>query len=168
MEVIDYPDESLIDNPKKPEFIANDDFINEFENYAHSIGIKDIGYAQITPDLLIRDKFIQYTNAIVLTMEMGKEIIEADPGPEAQKLNDSAYEKLGNMSYKLSDYLREHGYATEVAHPYGGIVKFSQLGQKAGLGWIGQSGLINKSRIRSKTKDFGHICKYCKFTNKRK
>ena len=75
-------------------------------------------------------------------MEMGKEIIEATPGPEAQKLNDSAYEKLGDISYKLSDYLREHGYATEVAHPYGGLVKFSQLGQKAGLGWIGQSGLL--------------------------
>ena len=75
-------------------------------------------------------------------MEMGKEIIEATPGPEAQKLNDSAYEKLGTMTYKLSDYLREKGYATEVAHPYGAVVKFSQLGQKAGLGWLGQSGLL--------------------------
>ena len=139
---IDYLDESHIQNPNKPEFIATEDFINNFENYAHSIGIKDIGYAQITPELLIRDKFIQYPNAIVLTMKMGKEIIEATPGPKAQKLNDSAYEKLGNISYKLSDYLREYGYATEVAHPYGGIVKFSQLGQKAGLGWIGQSGLL--------------------------
>jgi arsenite methyltransferase len=138
----DYPDESIINNPKKPNFIAKDDFISEFENYAHSIGIKDIGYAQITPELLIRDKFIQYPNAIVLTMEMGKEIIEATPGPEAQKLNNSAYEKLGDISYKLSDYLRKQGYATEVAHPYGGIVKFSQLGQKASLGWIGQSGLL--------------------------
>ncbi|MFZ0442261.1 MAG: reductive dehalogenase domain-containing protein, partial [Methanobacterium sp.] len=139
---LDFPDESLIDNPIQPKFIANDDFFNEFENYAHSIGIKNVGYAQITPDLLILDKFIQYSNAIVLTMEMGKEIIEAAPGAEAQKLNDSAYEKLANLSYKLSDYLREHGYATEVAHPYGGLVKFSQLGQKAGLGWIGQSGLL--------------------------
>jgi len=139
---IDFPDESIIDNPNQPKFIAADDFINEFENYAHSIGIKDIGYALITPELLIRDKFIQYPNAIVLTMEMGKKIIEATPGPEAQKLNDSAYEKLANISYKLSDYLREHCYATEVAHPYGGIVKFSPLAQKANLGWIGNSGLL--------------------------
>jgi epoxyqueuosine reductase QueG len=75
-------------------------------------------------------------------MEMGKEIIEATPGPEAQKLNDSAYEKLANVTYKFSDYLRENGYATEVAHPYGAVVKFSQLGQKANLGLIGQSGLL--------------------------
>ena len=138
----EYPDESLINNPNKPKFLAEADFIKEFENYAHSIGIKNLGYAQITPELLINDKFIQYPNAIVLTMEMGKEIIETTPGPEAQKLNDLAYEKLGNMTYKLSDYLRENGYATEVAHPYGAIVKFSQLGQKAGLGWLGQSGLL--------------------------
>ena len=138
----EYPDKSIINNPNKPKFIAEDDFIDELEEYAHSIGIKEIGYAQITPELLIKDKFIQYPNAVVLTMEMGKEIIEATPGPEAKKLNDSAYEKLGNISYKISDYLREHGYATEVAHPYGSIVKFSQLGQKAYLGWIGQSSLL--------------------------
>jgi len=53
---IDYPDESLIKNPKNPEFIATEDFINNFENYAHSIGILDIGYAQITPELLIKFK----------------------------------------------------------------------------------------------------------------
>jgi ferredoxin len=139
---IDYPDQSHIKNPKKPKIIADPDFINDFENYAHSIGIKDIGYSQITPDLLIRDKFIQYPNAVVLTMEMDKAIIEAASGPEAQKLNDSAYKKLGDISYKLSDYLRENDYATEVAHPYGGVVKFSQLGEKAGLGSIGQSGLL--------------------------
>jgi epoxyqueuosine reductase QueG len=75
-------------------------------------------------------------------MEMDKEIIEAKPGPEAQKLNDSAYKKLGNMSYKLSDYFRKQDYSTEVAHPNSGIIKFSQLGEKAGLGWIGQSGLL--------------------------
>lgn len=137
-----YLDESRVKNTKKPKFIATKDFINNFENYAHSIGIKDIGYAKINQDLLITDKFIQYPNVIVLTMEMDKEIIEATSGPEAQKLNNSAYKKLGNISYMLSDYLREHGYATEVAHPYESILKFSQLGQEACLGWIGQSGLL--------------------------
>jgi ferredoxin len=139
---IDFPDISAVKNPNSPKFIASDDFINKFEEYAHSLGIKDVGYAQITPDLLIRDKFIQYPHLIVLTMEMDNEIIEAKPGPEAQKLNDSAYVKLGELSFQLSDYLRRNGFATEVAHPYGGLVKFSQLGQKAGLGWIGQNGLL--------------------------
>jgi epoxyqueuosine reductase QueG len=139
---VDYPDQSTIDNPVKPKFIADEEFIIEFEDYAHSIGIKAIGYTQLTPELLIKDKFIQYPNAIVLTMEMSKDLIGTTPSGETQELNDAHYAKLGKWTYELSDYLREKGYATEVADPYGGLVKFSQLGQKAGMGFIGQNGLL--------------------------
>ena len=149
---IDYQDESHIKNPETPKTTATENFINDFEDYAHSIGIKDIGYVWITPDLLIGDKFIQYLNTIVLSMEMDNAILETPSGMKAQKLNDSAYKKLGDISYKLSDYLRENGYATEVAHPYGGVVKFSKIGQKAGLGWIGQSGLLISPELGPKQK----------------
>jgi len=138
----EHPDESLVDNPDKPKFIADDEFIKEFEKRAHSIGIKAIGYSQLTPDLLIKDKFIQYPNTIVLTMEMSQETIETAPGPEALEFNNANYEKLGNLTYKLSDYLREHGYATEVAHPFEGVINFSPLAQKAGIGYIGKDGLL--------------------------
>ncbi len=138
----EYSDQSLINNPDKPKFIADPDFIQEFENYAHSMGIKSVGYTQLTRDLLIKDKFIQYPHTIVLTMEMDEEIIKTAPGPESQRLNDSAYAKLGDLTYKLSDYLREHGFATEVAHPYSGVVNFSPLAQYAGLGYMGKSGLL--------------------------
>lgn len=138
----EHPDESLVENPDKPEFIADDEFIKEFEKYAHSVGIKTIGYTHLTPELLIQNKFIQYPNAIVLTMEMSNELIETVPGDKTQEINDAHYEKLGNISYKLSDYLREKGYATEVAHPYGGLVNFCTLAQKASIGFIGKSGLL--------------------------
>jgi len=64
------------------------------------------------------------------------------PGEDAKDLNDTAYVRLGILTTKISDYLRKNGFATEIAHPYGGLVKFSQLGQKASLGCIGQSGLL--------------------------
>lgn len=139
---VNFPDQSTVLNPDEPQFMVEDDFLEQFEDYARSISINSIGYTQMTPDLLIQDKFIQYPNTIVLNMEMNQEIIEQEPGPEAQKLNDAAYAKLADLTYKLSDYLRQHGFATEVAHPYGGVVNFSALGQKAGLGYIGQSGLL--------------------------
>lgn len=139
---IEYPDTSTVNNPTHPKVIADDDFFKEFENYAHSLGFKSIGYTLLAPDLLIKDKFMQYTNTIVLTIEMDKEILETSPGEEAQRLNDLAYEKTGDLTYKLSDYLRKKGYATEIAHPYEGTVRFSALGQKAGLGFIGNSGLL--------------------------
>ncbi|MDI6724543.1 MAG: hypothetical protein QMD61_07845, partial [Methanobacterium sp.] len=135
-------DQSTIANPDRPKFIVDDDFLEEFEKYAHSIGIKAIGYTQVTPDVLIADKFIQYPNTIVLTMEMGKELIEAAPGQETLEMNNAAYKQLGNLTYKLSDYLREKGYATEVAHPFGSLVNFTPLAQKAGMGYIGKNGLL--------------------------
>ncbi|MGB9977756.1 4Fe-4S binding protein [Methanobacterium sp.] len=136
------PDESLITNPDKPKIIAENNFIKEFENYAHLLGIKIIGYTLLTSDLMIEDKFIQYPNTIVLAMKMDKEVINATPGAEAKKLNDLLYEKFGKLTYKLSDYLRENGFATEVAHPDSGLVNFSPLAEKAGLGFIGKSGLL--------------------------
>lgn len=139
---IDYPDLSRVENPDKPKFTADEKFIKKFEDYAHSLGIRSIGYTLITPELLIKDKFVQYPFTIVLTMEMGKDIIETPPGEDAKDLNDTTYVKLGILTTKLSDYLRENGFATEIAHPYGGLVNFSAIGQEAGLGYIGESGLL--------------------------
>ncbi|MDO9044963.1 MAG: reductive dehalogenase domain-containing protein [Methanobacteriaceae archaeon] len=139
---VEYPDQSQVNNPENAEFLASEDFIKEFESYTKSLGISSIGYTQITSDLLIKDKFIPYPHTIVLTMPMSEDIIATAPGEEAQELNNAAYAKLGEISYKISDYLRKNGYNTQVAHPYEGMVNFSPLAQKAGLGWIGKSGLL--------------------------
>ena len=141
----EHPDESLVENPDKPEFIADDEFIKEFEKYAHSLGIKAIGYTQLTPELLIQNKFVQYSNAIVLTMEMSDELIETAPGDKTQEINDAHYAKLGTLSYKLSDYLRENGYATEVAHPYGGLVNSLYTCSKSRYGIYRQKWSFNNS-----------------------
>ncbi|MGB9936255.1 MAG: epoxyqueuosine reductase [Methanobacterium sp.] len=138
----EYPDTSLIENPDKPKFRASHDFLEEFEKYAHSLGIKSIAYTLLTPELLIKDKFIQYPYAIVLTIELDKRITETEPSEGAYELNSSFYREFGEITYKISDYLRENGFATEVAHPFGGVVNFSLLGQHAGLGYIGKSGLL--------------------------
>lgn len=138
----EYPDESLINNPDQPEFIAEPDFFGEFEKFAHLMGVVSIGYTQVIPELINGEEPLMYPNAIVLTLEMGKDIIETEPGPEAQELNDATYARLGHITYALSDYIRAKGFATQVAHPYGSLVSFTPLGQKAGLGWVGQSGLL--------------------------
>jgi epoxyqueuosine reductase QueG len=173
----EFPDESLIDNPDNPEFIAEANFFEEFEKFAHAMGIIKIGYTQVVPELVIEEP-PKYPNAIVITLEMGEDIIKTPPGPEAQELNDATYAKLGHISYALSDYLRAKGFATEVAHPYGSQVNFSPLGQKAGLGLIGQSGLLIIPELGSrlkisailtsienlpikKTEDYSWINEYC-------
>jgi hypothetical protein len=138
----EFPDQSLIQNPEKPEEIAVPDFFAELERLAHLMGIASVGYTQVIPSLVNSEEPPEYPNAIVLTYPMSEDIIETPPGPEAQKLNDATYLKLGNITYAISDFIRAQGFATQVAHPYGGLLSFSPLGQKAGLGWIGQSGLL--------------------------
>jgi len=137
----EYPDTSLLANPDKPEFMASLNF-EEFERYAYSLGIKRIRYTLMAPELMITDKFIQYPNVIVLTMEMDEKIIETAPGAEAKRLNDLFYKKFGEITYKISDYLRQKGFASEVAHPFEGVVNYSLLAQHANLGYIGKSNLL--------------------------
>ena len=138
----EFPDESLVKNPENPKSTADNEFFKDFDQLAHSMGIISIGYARITQDWVNTEEQLKYPNVIVLTLEMGKDIIETQPGPEAQQLNDATYAKLGHITYALSDFMRAKGYATQVAHPYSGLVSFSPLGEEAGLGWVGQSGLL--------------------------
>lgn len=139
---VEYPEMSQSSNPGKPKVIAENDFIKKFEDYALSLGIKSVGYTQLTPDVLTKDKFVQYPNTIVLIMEMDKKILETAPGEEANDLNHKAYVKIGVLTTKLSNYLREKGYATEIVYPDGDILKFPQLAQNASLGYLGKNGLL--------------------------
>ncbi len=138
----EFPDKSLVDNPKNPKTAAYNGFFDEFEQFAHSMGIVSIGYVHTDSDWANTEEPLSYLNAIVLTLEMGKDIIVAPPGPKAQELNDATYAKFGQITYALSDFIRAKGFATQVAHPYGDLVSFSPLGQEAGMGWVGQSGLL--------------------------
>ncbi len=137
----EFPDESLVINPDKPKLNVESGFFDEFESLAHSVGIVEIGYTKMDSEL-VGNKGILYPNAIVLTFKMDKELIKTAPGEKAQQLNDELYAKLGKITYQLSDFIRSKGYSTQVAHPYGNLIGFSQLGQQAGLGWIGKSGLL--------------------------
>jgi len=136
----EYHDTSLVENPENPETIANGDLFRNLEKLAHAMGIVSIGYTQVNPELINNEDF--HSSVIVFTLEMGKDIIETPPGSEAQQLNEETYAKMGNITYALSDFLRANGFTTQVAHPYGSMVGLSKLGQEAGLGWIGQSGLL--------------------------
>lgn len=150
--IAELPDLSRVENPADPKFVADEDFIKELEDYAHSLGMSSVGYTLLTKDLMLKDKFVQYPFTIVFTMEMDNEIIQTAPGADAKDLNDTAYVRASILTTKISDYLRREGYSTEIANPMGGTVNFSLLGQKAGLGCIGDSGLLITPELGPKLK----------------
>ena len=136
------PDQSKIDNPQNPKKEIENDLLKKLEKMSKKFGIESIGYTKIPKIILNENPDLNYSNAIVLTSPIGMEIIDEVPGEKAQELNNKLYEKFGNISYELSDYLRSVGFATQVAHPEGGLIDLSNLGQAAGLGSIGKNGLL--------------------------
>ena len=135
-------DQSKIGNPKNPKIEISNSLLKQIEEKSKKLGIISIGYAKIPTSVLDSSNALKYFNSIVLTFPIGMDIIDEIPSEEAQKLNDKLYEKFGNITYDLSDYLRKEGFATQVAHPREALTDLSTLGQDAELGYIGKNGLL--------------------------
>lgn len=138
---IEYNIKSIKNNPEFPKTVASPDFIEEFENYAKSMGITAIGYAKVPPEVIFRDKAILYDNAIVFTKEIDKVQVDNElPGKSTIDLR--LYDDFGKKTNDLADYLRENGFGAHASHPAVGVVTYPTLAQHAGLGWRGNSNLL--------------------------
>ena len=133
---------SLKNNPENPKVEAKADFIKQFENYAESIGINNIGYVKVPSTLIFKDKSILFDNAIIFTMEMDKDTVDLAPSSETQEMSNITYDELGKKTNALAEFLRENGFGAHASHPAGGIVMYPNLAQNAGLGYKGTHGML--------------------------
>lgn len=133
---------SLRDNPQNPKETATKEFIEEFEQYAYSLGVSDMGYIKVVPELVFKDKVGLYSNAIVLTLEMDKEKIKKAPSSETHTMIHNTYSNLDDIMHKLASFLRKNGFGAQVSLSRGGIAHYPLLVQSAGLGYRGKHGLI--------------------------
>lgn len=133
---------SLKNNPKSPQFTANDDFILKLEKYAFSLDIDKIKYVKVPPELIFRDKSVLFENAIILLMEMDKTAVDKAPSDDTQSMSVVTYDELGKKTNQLAEFLRENGFAAQASHPAGGFVVYPALAQRAGLGWKGRHGML--------------------------
>lgn len=134
--------DSLSENPESPSSVATSEFLTEVREYAQSLGVYPLDFVKLPHDLIF-DKFgVLFDNAIVLAMEMSKEKIDKAPSQETLNMVFGTYDELGIAANKITQFLREHGYAAQTDHPLGGLVLFPPLAQKAGIGWVGKHGLL--------------------------
>ena len=62
-------------NSENPTRSISTEQLNDFKEYAKSLGIGDIGFTKIPKHLIFKERAICYDNVIVLVMEMNKEAI---------------------------------------------------------------------------------------------
>ena len=133
---------SIEKNSQNPTPSISETQLNEFLEYAKSIGIDEIGFTKIPKNLIFKERAICYDNAIVLIKEMDKKAISKAPSRETLKTVFETYDSLGILTNKLTDYLRANNFYAQASHPLGGLVLYPPLAQKAGLGWLGKHGLL--------------------------
>lgn len=139
---VSFPDTHKLDNPINPQSTIPRDLLKEFEKHLDELGIVEVGYVDGIQDYFFHDLDFEFKSAIVITYEISNNIHDEGVGAKAQKFNNELYEIFGNITYKISDYLRSLGFETMVAHPREETIDFSRLAQKAGMGTIGKSGLL--------------------------
>jgi len=130
------------DNPADPLTSMNDDARAELEAFMRSIGVDTFGYTHVPRDLVFQGKAVLHADAIVLTLEMDKERMDAAPSPDSAVMVMETYDQLGIMANRIARYLREQGYSAQAGHPLDGLTLYPPLAQAAGLGWQGMHGLL--------------------------
>lgn len=139
-----FPDVSKVENPTENiKTRITDKFLIDLKEFILENNLADnIAYVTDIKDYCLNNFKTDYRSAIVLILKINQNVLDTPTSKEAQILNDKFYEKFGKNCYKISDYLRKNGYETYVSHPKDESLNFSKLGENAGLGFIGQSGLL--------------------------
>ena len=121
---------------------TNSEFWKEFENKATELGVDLIGYTPVDERFVFYNLTIFGKNAIVLVMEMKWEDIKKAPSVDCEIESFRVYYELGEITIQLTEYLKNQGYKSEAHHPFGGKLLFPPHAVAAGLGIMGQNGLV--------------------------
>ena len=143
---------SVLKNPYAGKNIIDAETLKELEEYAHSLGVTDIGYSKVNPRYIFKGFKLLFPNAIVFTMEMNREKIKLAPSTSSFIEIFRTYLQLGVIVNQIAEFLRERGYNALAGPAIGGDVNYIPVAIDAGLGYSGKNGLLitkkNGPRIR--------------------
>lgn len=133
---------NITNNPHTGKRTIDAETLREMEKYAKELGISTLGYTKVNPNFIFQDFEILYDNALMLTMEMKKELIDNNPSLECGREIFRTYAGLGIAVNKIADFLRERGYNCHPSPAIGGDICTVPTAQDANLGCIGKNGIL--------------------------
>ena len=143
---------SVRDNPYSGKKTIDAETLKELEEYAHNLGVTDIGYAKVNPRYIFKGFKLLFPNAIVFTMQMDREKIKQAPSMPSFIEIFRTYLQLGVIVNEVAEFLRERGFNALAGPAVGGDVNYIPVAIDAGLGYSGKNGLLiskaNGPRIR--------------------
>jgi epoxyqueuosine reductase len=128
------------ENNKKTETTSV--FWEKFEEKAKKLDVDFIGYTPVDERFVFYGLKVYGKNAIVLGMEMKWDKIKTAPSAICEIEVFRVYKVLGDVTIELAEYLKSEGYKSEAHHPFGGKLLYGPHAVLAGLGALGQNGLI--------------------------
>jgi epoxyqueuosine reductase QueG len=132
----------LRNNPRPGKKSMEAETRQEMEAFIRSLGVSSIGYTRVNPDHIFEGFEILHENAIVITMEMDRELVKTSPSKEFANEIYRTYDELGIAVNKIADWLRERGYSCHASPAVGGDVNTVPVAQAAGLGCVGKNGIL--------------------------
>lgn len=133
---------SIIHNPKIGKRRISLKDLEGLEKIAKENGVSTLGYTKVNPNHIFKNFEILYDNAIMLTMEMDKNLMAKGEGQESMNEIMRTYDGLGRVVNIMADYLRSKGYNCHASPAFGGDINTVPTAQDAGLGCIGKNGIL--------------------------
>jgi ferredoxin len=134
---------SVFINKKSKELTHDEILWKELNEHAKDKwDIMKIGFTELPPQLIFKNKFVLFRNALVFMQEMIKEEVDQAPLPPAGREAMRVYSTLGEAVGEIARWLRKKGIRCQANHPLGGLVCTPPLAGKAGMGWQGRHGLL--------------------------
>lgn len=129
-------------NPDDPKTKVSEEFIEKLVEYAKSIGALEVGFVKVEPKYIFQGSTVLHENAIIVTQKMDKAEIAKAPSKDTGHEVHRTYRELGIIVNKIAEFLRDNGYSAQAGPANGGNANYILLAEKAGLGAIGNHGLL--------------------------
>jgi ferredoxin len=102
------------------------------------------GFTKIDRRFIARgaDWKFPYDTAIVLGMEMDRELLDQAPAPGDKLFDFEVYVESGKRVFDVADFIRSRGYKCHARIPADGWIKYPPHAINAGLGELGAMGVV--------------------------